>query len=162
MMKKLILISILVIIVLISGCKKEMPAAPETPPAIPSGQETPPPIPETDLTNETPATPEAPMEVKTPGLEMVSQARCIDNKIGLVVTNPTNQTLTLAKDAKVIVNGLTVIDPECDKMEIKPGESVFCADISGHYATRTGEQNRIQINMFSERSMTVVNCEGQK
>ena len=58
----------------------------------------------------------------------------------------------------MIINGLVVVDPECDKLTIAPGESVYCSDISGHYAIRQGEVNRIQINMERQRGISDVKC----
>ena len=141
--------ALLLMLVLI-GCKREV--EPEV------VVEAPPAVEEVIVIPEEPAVPEAPVEVKTV-LDMISEARCLDNKIEVLLTNPTDETITLARDAKVIINGLIVIDPECDKLTLAPGESTFCTDISGHFSIRTGEKNRIQINMRSERGLSIVDCE---
>jgi hypothetical protein len=93
-----------------------------------------------------------------PPIEMVSKARCIDDRIELFLTNPTNNTLTLAKDIKIHVNGMIVADPKCSRDELMPGKKAFCSDVSGHLAIREGKENTIQINMGSEKKEFVVNC----
>jgi archaellum component FlaF (FlaF/FlaG flagellin family) len=155
-MKKYLFLVILALLVLcLAGCKKaavEEKAAP-TAPTVP--EPTPPQPPVTAVIPE--ETTEATVQTSTK-LEMVSEARCAANKIELRLTNPTQQTLTLGKDAKIILNGLVVTDPECDKLVVAPGESVFCSDISGHLSTKTGELNKVQINMGTERSTSEVDC----
>ena len=143
-MKKIILFMIIALL-LVSGCKKAEKEEVGQPPF---------PIEEPELE-------EAPVETISE-LEMISEARCIDNKIELVLTNPTDETFILGNTAKIIINGLIIVDPECDKLEIAPGESIYCADLSGHIAIRTGAKNTIQVNMKMERGLSVVDCAGQE
>lgn len=162
---KILFVLMVISLFVMSGCKKDQPAQ-ETPvqtvPTAPASQA---PAQETPSLPAS-AVPEAPVQTieTTEGkmLEMITQARCLENRIEVVLTNPTDATLTLAKDAKVIMNGLTVVDPECDKLVIAPGESVYCADISGHYSIRNGEMNKIQVNMKAERGLSEVDCTGQQ
>ena len=151
-MKKILLICLLTALLLLVACKKEVEEEPEV--VVPEEPvAAPPPEPE-------PKAPLAEVETLTPETEMISEARCLDNKIELVLTNPTEETLILGKTAKIILNGLIVANPECDATEITPGESIFCADISGPLAIKQGEINKIQINMLRERGISLVNCGG--
>lgn len=150
-MKKTVIFCILLLtVVLLIGCKKttvysgedqETEAQPETPPAA-----------------EEPVI-EQPAPIETLSeIEMVREARCIDGKIEAVLTNPTEEVITLGANAKVIINGLIIVDPECDDLELEPGEMTFCTDISGHIEPRVGTTNKVQINMMSERSLSVIDC----
>ena len=151
------IMAVVVVIVLIAVFMMMRPAE-EPEPEITEPE---PEITEPEVTLPESEIPPAPIETMKGKLEMITEARCFDNRIEVVLTNPTDETLTLAKDAKVILNGLVVVDPECDKLEIAPKESVYCSDISGHYAIRQGEVNRIQVNMKSERGLSDVDCSGQ-
>ena len=107
-MKKIILLCLLIsALLLFSGCKEkveeqETPEVPEEP-SIPEQEQ-------------------APLEQGLE-LEMITEARCIDNKIQLVMTNPTEEALVIGKTAKIILNGIVMIDSECDKYTIEPGAS---------------------------------------
>ncbi len=139
-MKKLILFCILTIaLLLFAGCKKaeEEPA----PPALP----------------EPVIIVEEPTEEAEPG-KMLSELRCIDGAIEAVVTNTGETEAAIGDDIKVMINGLLIVDPECDKYILAPGESTYCKDISGHIKIRTGKENRIQLNALRERALEVIDC----
>ena len=153
-MKKIILSCLLILtLLLLIGCKAKEKESELTPPPVP------PPV-------EVPATVPHPSEAQTSttsGVEMISEVKCIDNKIELVMTNPTNETLTLAKNPKIILNGRFVVsDPECDSLEIAPGKSVYCADITGHFPIYKGETNKIQFNLRSGRSINEIYCPAEE
>lgn len=125
-MKKLIFVLILAMcLILVGGCKKEVPATP-------SGAVTP----------EETAAPPAPQETaetaaQAKPAEMLSGLRCIDNNtIEATIANTKDTALELTKDIKIMLNGMIVIDPECDKLTLNPGESVYCKDITGHIPIR--------------------------
>ncbi len=91
--------------------------------------------------------------------EILSELKCINNtRIEGVITNIQEQSLTFTKDLKVIVNGLIVIDPECDKTTLEPGESTFCADLSGHYNVRADRVNTIKISLLRENVIEDIEC----
>ena len=138
----------LAMLILLIGCKKEAAhevTAPEAPPE-----------------SETPASEVPKAQIETIyGVEMLSEARCIGNNIELILTNPTDSAITLGKDALLHINGMLTSYPDCDKMEIAPGESIYCADITGPLAIRKGEDNKIQINMKTARSVNIVKCQAE-
>ena len=79
------------------------------------------------------------------------------------VTNIDDVTQTLGGTVKVLVNALVVNPPECDKLELAPGESTYCTNLAGPITT-IKPQNvegtvRIQLNFVSERIFEVVECE---
>ena len=144
-MKKLILICILITaLLLIGGCKKAVDEQPVTEPSVPVVVE-----PQEGEGNGA--------EAAEPG-KILSALKCLDGAIEGIVTNTGDKELTLAKDIKVLINGLIVVDPECDKLVLAPGESVYCRDLSGHYAIRKGQVNRVQLNLLGERAVEVVDC----
>ena len=138
-MRKIIILCILTTLLLVS-CK---PAeeAPEEP--------TPPPVPE--MMPEEAA--EEPVIKET-----LSELRCVDDRIEAVISNTNTKTLEIAKDIKVMVNGLLVVDPECDSLTLEPGQSTFCQDISGHLAIRKGKTNTIKLNLLHENIVEYVQC----
>jgi hypothetical protein len=158
-MNKPLLIIIITTLFLISGCKEVETRitghAVYEPEAIPAedAAET------TEITETTEHVIEKQEgEYSIPVVDSVSAVRCVDNKIELLLTNPTDKTLTLARDIIVHVNGMIVVDPECDRDTLMPGRSVYCSDISGHLAIRQGKKNRVKIDMDPDRSDIVVDC----
>lgn len=104
-------------------------------------------------------TPPEPPGFQIPEIEMVSQLRCIGDRIELFLTNPTDDTLILADNIKIHLNGMIVVDPKCSRYTLMPGKKVFCSDISGHLAIKEGKKNLIQIDMGSEKKSFKVNCD---
>ena len=152
-----IVIALLLILVFVFACKKDVEKSKEIVQPEPEAPVVEEPV---EVTLPESEEGEAVIDVAPGKLDMISEARCIDNNIEVVLTNPTEKVLTFAKDAKIIINGLVVVDPECDKLTLEPGESTYCTDISGHLAIRQGAVNRIQVNMFSERGLSDIKCEG--
>ena len=99
--------------------------------------------------------------IPIPQIEIVSRVRCIDDKIELLFTNPTNKTLTFVEDIIIHLNGMIVVDPECYRYTINPGKRVFCNDISGHLPIRKGRQNLLQLSTDLEKFEFVIDCENQ-
>ncbi len=130
-------------IFLVTGCKVEEEIIEPEP--IPE------PVPEPEPT----ATVEGPL---IDGIEVLSEVRCLDNKIELILTNPSNRTIKIGYNAKIILNGLISAFPECDKLEIGPYESVYCADISGPLSIRKGTKNKIQFNTDRDSDFFIVSC----
>jgi hypothetical protein len=134
-------------LLILGGCKSkeqaptEQPAAPVEPVVAPAAPEEPAASAEQPLTQPS-----------------ISEARCVDSRIEAVLTNTGSASAVLGKDFKIILNGLVVIDPECDKMTLAAGESTYCKDISGHYTIREGKVNTVQINAFSERAFEDIDC----
>lgn len=151
--KKLtILFVILASLLLITACKEEVveeEVMEETPEAMEETSEA---MEEPVLTGEP-----DPVEAKTE-LEMVTGARCINGHIEAVLTNPTDMELEIGRDAKIIINGLLSTYPVCNQQMIGPGESVYCEDITGTLSIKKGDNIKIQVNMRTERSVSVVNC----
>ncbi len=156
-MKKIILFCILAIsLLLITACKKTVEEPVIEEPVIEE------PVVEEPVIEE-PAEPQLTgesdvVETITPGLEIISGARCLNAHIEAVLTNPTEETLTIGKDAKIIINGLLSAYPVCDSNTIAPGESVYCEDITGPLTVRKGQLVKIQVNMKTERSVSIVDC----
>ena len=144
-MKKIILFLILASIILIIGCKEEIVEEEGT------AEEAAPPVPP-EMAEEA-AEPEEPAAV-----EILSGLRCMDNKIEATITNTKADALEITKDVKVVVNGLVVIDPECDTLILQPGESTYCSDVTGHYAIRQGKVNTVQLNLKGESIVEYVDC----
>ena len=139
-MKKIILfLGVLLIGLFLIGCSE------------PEEDLTPPEVPEDDEGAETP---EADVSV-----DMLSELRCFDNeKIEAVITNTGESAIELAKDVKVLLNGMIVVDPECDTLVLAAGESTACSDISGHIPVRDGTTNTVQLNLAGERIVEYVEC----
>ena len=94
-------------------------------------------------------------------VDMVSRAKCIDDRIELMFTNPSNQTLTFVKDIIVKVNGMVVADPECNILTIKPKRKALCTDISGHLPIKEGKKNLVQLSTKQEDIELIVDCGNQ-
>lgn len=160
-MKKLALLFIVITsLLLITACKKEEMQDPSTDVEAPEQAPAP-----TEPETEEETSEESEEKIEEPDkteivteLEMVSQARCYDKKIEATVSNPTNETLVLGDTAKIMVNGLVSAYPDCNKLEIGPGESVYCQDITGALTLKEDQKVKIQINMEGERSLTIVEC----
>ena len=148
-MKKIILFCVLTLVLLIiSGCKAAEEAAPEEPIAVEE------PVKE-EVIQET-VIPET--AIQGPTSETLSELRCVDSKIEAVITNTQDSSVELAKDIKIMINGLLVVDPECDSLILAPGASTFCSDLSGHLAIREGKTNTVKINMLHESVVDYVEC----
>ena len=145
-MKK-ILFFILAIVLLLTACKiAEIP------------EET------AEAESEEPAVAEEVIEetiVQEPSAVILSGLKCIDDKIEGVITNTQDQAAGLNKEIKIIINGLIVIDPECDKATLEAGESTVCSDLSGHFPIRTGKVNTIKLNLLRESVIEYVDCAGE-
>ncbi|MBW2995681.1 hypothetical protein KY332_00100 [Candidatus Woesearchaeota archaeon] len=128
----------IITLLLIAGCKKAEEVTPPELPEITEAQEE-----EAELGEEG---------------KMLTLLQCTNGAIEAVITNTGTEEATLAKDIKVIINGLLVVDPECDSMTIAAGESTYCKDISGHIATRIGKVNTIVANAKNDRSVEYIDC----
>ena len=116
-------------------------------------------VPDQDLIETTPV--QEPPNSIIQKIEMISQEKCFNDRIELVLTNPTDQTLTLVKDIVVHLNGLIIVDPACVKSILKPKESIYCSDISGHLPIREEKENTIQISIESQKITKIIDCRVQ-
>ena len=90
--------------------------------------------------------------------QFVSELMCIDDKITGVITNIEKEQIQLNGNVKVMLNGNVVVDSDCEKLVLEPGESTTCADLSGHFAIRTGKVNTMQFNLIGKRFIEYVDC----
>ena len=141
-MKKIILFCILITTLLLIACAVE-----ETQP-------------EETVTEEPAITEEVIQEtvIQGPTPETISELKCVDNKIEAVITNTQAEAIEIAKDIKIMINGLIVIDPECDSLTLEPGASTICTDLSGHLAIREGKTNTVKLNLQHESIVEYVEC----
>ncbi len=96
--------------------------------------------------------------IQEPSTEILSALKCADNKIEAVLTNTNSEPVEIAKTMKVMINGLLVVDPECDSLTLAAGESTFCSDLSGHLTVREGKTNTVKINVLHESAVDYVEC----
>lgn len=124
---------VVVVLVLFFAMKKpaEVPAAPAAPVVEP----------------ETPVLPEPEVPTEYAGeSEMVTSAVCADGVVGAVITNVADTPVTLMNEWKVLIRGLVVKEPGCDKTTLEPGESTTCTTLNGPFPVMDGE-NEIIIRM---------------
>jgi len=131
-------------ILVLSGCAVKKEEQPITQPSIPV----------VEPTQEMPA---SGSEAAEKG-KALSEVSCVDGNIQAKVTNTGAADAALAKEIKVLVNGLLVVDPECDKATLAAGESTLCTDLSGHLSVREGKLNTVQINLANDRAVEYVMC----
>lgn len=142
-MKKTTIFCILAVLVLaIFACKP--PVEEEVPPVVPEVEEAPEEAPEVE---EAPPTP----------IELISAARCIDDKIEATIANTGTETAEIAKNLKILLRGMTVSDPDCDETILEPGESTFCANIAGHFPLAEGN-NRVLVRLADQELEVTVVC----
>jgi len=103
--------------------------------------------------------PEAEVETEYAGeAEMVTSAVCAEGKIGAVITNVAEETVVLAKDVKMLLRGLVVKEPGCDKAELAPGESTVCTTLNGPFQVMPG-QNEVIIRLTgAKEGKATVTC----
>ncbi len=89
--------------------------------------------------------------------KILNLLRCSDNRIEAELYNSKEDSLIIGEDIKIIVRGLIVPMPDCDKNTIEPGESVYCTDITGKYKIKDGI-NRVQANLLRERAVEDIDC----
>jgi hypothetical protein len=123
--------AIVVIVILVLVFMRKPAEEPEAPVTEPTG----PTLPEA----------ETPTEYAGEG-EMVTNAVCADGKVGAVITNVADTTVTLNKEWKVLLRGMVVKDPGCDKTVLEPGESTTCTTLSGTFPLVEGK-NEIVVRM---------------
>ena len=140
-MKKWVLLSLILaisVLLIVSGCKKEQPAPSVTPPAQ---EQAPAPVQETPV--EQPTTPplnqESTPEVQYIDKGIISDVKCVANTktVTFVITNAyldTTQTVipnSPKSNAKISVNGVNILDFNCDKSELAAKESTSCTVTEG-------------------------------
>lgn len=147
MNKAIISIIIIILIIGVFGCQKaaETPketAPVETTPVVPAEQN---------------ADVEKPVAASKAAL---SDLRCAGNKsIEGVFTNTDEKPIKLAKDVKIIINGLIVVDPDCDKLDVQPGEAVYCKDFTGHLSVSGSKKtNEVTLNFHDKKVIEYVTC----
>ncbi len=111
-MKKAIIACILVLILVLTGCK----------------------VPEEEVNETVEEGPEVAAEEK----ELVSNLKCENGVISGTITNTGDSTIDLTKDIRIIIRGLVVANKllVCEKTTLKPGESTSCSKLNGVYQIR--------------------------
>lgn len=156
-MKKIFALILILSLLLLAACKPniETPPPAPTPPVetAPVAPPTPPPVetPESNIT----------IRTQTASTELITEARCVSNSIEAVLNNPSDQEITLIKDMQIVINGLVVSHPDCDKNTIAAGESVYCRSIGGSLSIKKGAKNIVLINFLKTRNEYIVDCTGQ-
>ncbi|MBW2995680.1 hypothetical protein KY332_00095 [Candidatus Woesearchaeota archaeon] len=108
---------------------------------------------------EGPVLPEAEVPTEYAGeAEMVTSAVCADGVIGAVITNVAENTVVLATDVKMLLRGMVVKEPGCDKTALEPGESTTCTTLNGPFAVVEG-QNEVIIRIAgAKEGKATVTC----
>jgi len=132
MMKKTIMALVLLLALILAGCK-----APE------------------EQVNETIEEEEVVVQEEA---ELVSNLNCANGVITATITNTGEETIDLSKDIRVIVRGLVVANKiiECEKTTLKPGESTLCSKLNGVYPVV--ESNALVIRFGTEQILMDVTC----
>jgi archaellum component FlaG (FlaF/FlaG flagellin family) len=130
-MKKTSMVCILLMVLILAGCK-----APE------------------DQVNET-VEEEAVVEEEA---NLVSNLNCANGVITATITNTGEETIDLSKDIRVIIRGLVVANKiiECEKTSLKPGESTLCSKLNGVYPVV--ENNALVVRFGTEQVLMDVAC----
>lgn len=133
MMKKTIMAFVLLLALILAGCK-----APE------------------EQVNET--VEEQEVVVEEAEANLVSNLNCANGVITATITNTGDKTIDLSKDIRVIVRGLVVANKiiECEKTSLNPGESTLCSKLNGVYPVV--ENNAIVIRFGTEQVLMDVTC----
>lgn len=136
----------------------------ETPKEIPK-QETPTPQPPTEepIIEEPPAIPEQPIVVEKPVIveptilpsnQTLSQAKCVDGYISLVITNTFTQSFDIA-DIGWWITGKQYSNIVCDKETLNPGESTLCPQLNYY---KMGSKRLVTANILIKSFSTTVDC----
>lgn len=167
-MKKWIAIILLLIIVglvfIIIGCYKE-PSEAEENITIQETEEAPEEEAPPEIPVYTEPEPEEQAEVQEPVIvsreeapsELLTELRCVDDKIEGVVTNVADETMDL-NDAIIYINGMLRRNPECDTMVLEPGESTFCTNLKG-FASLKEKGNKLIFRISGLQAVEIINCE---
>jgi len=136
---------IIVIIIAVLLLRKPAPAAPET--QAPTAPETP-----AVQAPETPTTYEGEANA-------IANVVCAGGKIGGKLTNIGATKVTIGNELKVLLRGMVVKDPGCDKTALEPGESTTCTAMNGPFKVISG-QNEIVVRITgAKESQATVTCE---
>lgn len=140
-------------IVLLAGCEKE---SVQTPPSAETqeqiSEEAVPPTPpfaEDLIKPPETARAEAPEQLLT-------ELRCVDNKIEARITNILNEKMELSK-AVIFINGLLKRNPECDKSVLEPGESTFCENLISKVNLKD-RGNKLLFRIYGLQTIDYLNC----
>ena len=90
---------------------------------------------------------------------ILSDAVCVDDEIQATITNTGDLDETIGNKLIVQVNGLVVRAPVCEEMDLAPGESTRCSDMSGPFPIRTGKENLVIVKLKGESSQATVTCD---
>jgi hypothetical protein len=123
MRKAVLLLCILAlgILFLLGGCK-----APEEEAEVPEAEVE---VPEVEAEEGLPAE----VEQEVAAGAWLAGVACAEGRISAVITNQEGRDMEITKDIKLLIRGLVVTRPDCDKMTLAPGESAICDDISGGF-----------------------------
>ena len=90
--------------------------------------------------------------------ELLTQVRCVDNKIEGVVTNVDDEQMDLS-DSIIYINGILKRNPECDTMILNPGDSTFCENFIGNIKPSTSKGNKLILRISGLQWEEIINCE---
>ncbi len=90
--------------------------------------------------------------------EMVTSAVCADGVVGAVITNVADTQVTLMSEWKVLIRGLVVKEPGCDKTTLEPGESTTCTTLNGPFPVIDGENELIIRMGGAKEGKATVTC----
>ncbi|MBW2965975.1 hypothetical protein KY342_02620 [Candidatus Woesearchaeota archaeon] len=145
------IVAAVIVVVIIAVLLMRKPAAPEiTEPEITE--------PEVVEEEEKIVLPKPKVETEYKGDELISDAVCADGKIGAIITNTGTESASIPKDIKILLRGMVVIDPDCEKMTLSAGESITCENVAGHFPTGTGQQ-QIMVRLKGAEAQATVTCE---
>lgn len=157
------IVSIIVLIMALTGCKQEQDTTDVPvqvqPPEIDEQpvQQPVEPTPAPDLEEKTPEEIKEEVISKADDTEKFSGLRCDESGIQSWVKNIDNMTHEIGKTLRVVVNGYPVYPPTCEKLKLEPGETTYCSDLTGPYDFKKGT-NKVVINYRSESKQQIVEC----
>ena len=140
-----------VVIVLIAVFMMRKPA--DVPPAV---EPTPEPEPVVEPVAPVLPEPEVPTDYKGE-VEMVSKMACVDGVASGRITNTDTVKWVYGKDFKVLIRGLVVHEPGCDKTELEPGESTDCTTLNGPFQVVEG-LNELAVRSKNKEVIATVTC----
>ena len=166
MKKYMAIIALLIIvglILIIIGCSQKETEEIQTPgiqepeqivpPELPSPQEQQ--VQETVIIDEPVVVTESSRE--EPPNTLLTELRCVDNKIEGVVTNVDDETMDLS-DAIVYINGILKRNPECDAMVLNPGNSTFCTNFIGNIKPSNTKGNKFLLRISGYQWEEIISC----
>ena len=140
---------VVIVVVVLLVINRQPPE--EAPPAVPAPAPAPEPEPE-------PVLPEPEVPTEYVGAELVSNAVCANGKIGAIITNVGEDTVSIGKDLKILMRGLVIKEPGCDKDELAPGEQTTCTTLNGVFPVIDGKNEILIRSIGGLEGKATVTC----